>query len=245
MAIERGRLVRTKRFAPSGTVEETPERPPPDSPQAMVEEVLSALSVSDPARRAEPAKRTRRAGPVVDAEAAEAAGTEPGPTDEAVDTTAGHSAAAQPAVPVPAPPTTPDPGVVSGRSPGAPGGPVTGGPERPGPGAGEGTGAASALPVPAAAAEWRVSTAPLPQPAPRVPVPAPAPQVVVQRVIVPVPVAAKDAAPSTQGIWLVILVLAVIFVLAAVALEIVYLTPLVHHTNGGRSLGLLVGLFGP
>ncbi len=40
MAIERGRLVRTKRFAPSGTVEETPERPPPDSPQAMVEEGL-------------------------------------------------------------------------------------------------------------------------------------------------------------------------------------------------------------
>jgi len=51
-----------------------------------------------------------------------------------------------------------------------------------------------------------------------------------------------EPAPSNQGLWLLILVLAFVLVLAAVALEIIYLTPLVRHTGSGRGLGLVVGL---
>ena len=88
---------------------------------------------------------------------------------------------------------------------------------------------------------WRLSAAPVAGPSPFM---APrAPRVAIQPVAGPMEVeVATLRTPSTQGIWVLILVLAVVFVLAAVALEIVYLTPLVRTTGTGRTLGLMMGL---
>jgi hypothetical protein len=64
----------------------------------------------------------------------------------------------------------------------------------------------------------------------------------VQRVMVPVAAVDEPTPRSNQGLWLLILALTFVLVLATVALEIVYLTPLVRHTSDGRSLGLVLGL---
>ncbi len=83
----------------------------------------------------------------------------------------------------------------------------------------------------APASSWRLSTAPLPQPAP-VAAPQPTQTVVVERVLVPVPSVDPAAESRKQMIMILMLALAIVIVLAAVAFEILYLTPLVNHNAG-------------
>jgi len=219
MATDRRKLVRTKPFAPS---DETAAHPASSTgPHDVVDEVLSALSVSDPPSPTAPPRRVGRTPAPPDAP-----DPAPAPVDGQPRTTAPeHAVPAAPPQAKPPAATPPSEAVAAHSHPVNPSDEATTPP----------------VPGPApAASPWKLSVAPLPEAVP--PAQAPAPQVVIQRVMVPVPVVAEDTTPNTQSIWLVILMLAVVLVLAAVALEIVYLTPLVRHTNGGRGLGLVLGL---
>jgi len=196
--------------------------PTPES-QGVVDEVLSALSANDTA----PTTDSGGAGPA-DSPPAWTPFADEAPTAGGVPA----SGAAGPA------PGRSDPVPASGAARPVPGRsdpvPASGAGDPP-PGRSEPLPAATAGPPAHEASPWRMSIAPLPQ------APAAVPQVVVQRVMVPVAVV-DEPAPSNQGLWLLILVLAFVLVLAAVALEIIYLTPLVRHTGSGRGLGLVVGL---